>query len=284
MPHCPEEAQTAVSASLDAAPLPMPAVLPPLPSPPIEAARSDAAGTPWGFWATLGFTAIILVATIILGLGTLFAAAIGRSVLNTPASIARTDLAVSGFLLALSTLLSMPVSCGLTLLFASLRRNLDLQDYLGLRWPALRQFLYWLAGLAIVMALSDTAVALAGGDVVPNFMIEAHQSAGFLPLFYFAIIVAAPLSEEFLFRGFLLAGLRHTRLGAWGAIALAALLWAGLHTQYDFMGFASVLFSGLFLGYARIRTGSLWLCIVLHGMNNLIASIELWIVLARMES
>ena len=97
-----------------------------------------------------------------------------------------------------------------------------------------------------------------------------------------AIVVAAPVSEETLFRGFFFAGVAHSRIGVPGAIILGSLIWALIHLQYDFYGMATIFFSGLLLGYVRFKTGSIYATMFLHGLMNLLATIET--VIARHTS
>jgi membrane protease YdiL (CAAX protease family) len=113
--------------------------------------------------------------------------------------------------------------------------------------------------------------------------VELYRNAGVRPLLWLAIVVAAPVAEEFIFRGFLFTGLRGLGLSGWrnlAAVVATAGVWAGIHFQYDAFGVASVFLGGLLLGYARLRTGSLWLCIVLHAIMNLVATVEVEVMLA----
>ena len=80
--------------------------------------------------------------------------------------------------------------------------------------------------------------------------------------------------EELLFRGFLISGLRPTRLGASGAVLASALLWSAIHGQYDLYGMASIFALGVLLGAARVKTGSVLVAIVMHGLSNAIATLE----------
>jgi len=80
--------------------------------------------------------------------------------------------------------------------------------------------------------------------------------------------IGAPLSEELLFRGFLLAALAQTRLGFWGAALVSTLLWAGLHAGYSLLGLAEVFAIGLFLSWVLWRTGSLRVVIFCHALYN----------------
>ena len=63
-------------------------------------------------------------------------------------------------------------------------------------------------------------------------------------------------------------------LGVAGAIVLSSLAWTSLHLQYDWFFFGEVFSIGLLLGYLRYRTNSTWLTIVLHGINNLAATLQ----------
>ena len=56
---------------------------------------------------------------------------------------------------------------------------------------------------------------------------------------------------------------------------VTALVWAAIHWHYDFYGIATVFAIGLLLGWARLRTGSLTLTIALHAAFNLVAMLEL---------
>jgi uncharacterized protein len=57
-------------------------------------------------------------------------------------------------------------------------------------------------------------------------------------------------------------------------VIITSLLWAAIHLQYDLYGIATIFVGGIFLGWVRLKTDSIWLCIILHGMMNLIATLE----------
>jgi membrane protease YdiL (CAAX protease family) len=85
-----------------------------------------------------------------------------------------------------------------------------------------------------------------------------------------AAVVAfgAPLSEEMLFRGFLLSALARTRLGFWGAALVSNLPWAALHAGYSAVGLAEVFAIGLLFSWLLWRTGSLRVLIFCHALYN----------------
>jgi len=82
------------------------------------------------------------------------------------------------------------------------------------------------------------------------------------------------LSEELMFRGVLLHALRHT-VSIWPAVALTTLAFGAIHSLNVFITgdlrgaviqSTAAALSGLFFIALRLRTGSLWPCIVVHGL------------------
>ena len=88
-------------------------------------------------------------------------------------------------------------------------------------------------------------------------------SAGTLSLI--TLVVIAPVTEELLFRGTILRGFLG-RYGARKAIVLSALIFCFIHLNpYQFF---SAFVLGLALGWIFAATGSLWPCLVGHGLYN----------------
>jgi membrane protease YdiL (CAAX protease family) len=134
-----------------------------------------------------------------------------------------------------------------------------------------------------MLPLADYITVQSGEDVIPEFMTEIYvssQEAGmfFAILLTITLIVLAPLGEEILFRGFLFRGL-HAGLGPAGAILLTALTWAALHVQYNWLFMAQILFFGIVLGWIRWRSGSLLLVMLLHAIINLLALVQVSVML-----
>ena len=75
------------------------------------------------------------------------------------------------------------------------------------------------------------------------------------------------LLEELVFRGFILQPLR--RYGDWFAIITSALLFGLIHGNMTQAPFA--ILAGIALGYINIVSGSMWMNILLHFLNNLIS-------------
>ena len=86
------------------------------------------------------------------------------------------------------------------------------------------------------------------------------------------IVGVAPFSEEVFFRGFMYGGLR-PRMPVWAAAAISGLIFGLLHyTGPDSLAVVPQLaVLGILLAWLYERTGSLWLPIMLHAVNNAIA-------------
>ncbi len=242
---------------------------------PGEATRESVKG-PWGPWATVGFTCLIAAVSVVVQIALAIVyliVRVGRSP-TTSMSEAAAGLGADGFFGSMATVLSGSAALGVTILIVRLRKGPSLREYLAMRPVSLPTLLRWLLYTAIFVAASDGLSYLAGYPIVPDWMLDVYRSAGFLPLLIFALMVAAPISEEVVFRGFLFEGLRHSRLGDVGAMVVASLAWTSLHTQYEWFYVGLVFASGLFLGAARLLTRSLVIPIVLHAISNGIATLE----------
>jgi len=251
-----------------------PPSLPPEPKPPGEPDE----GRPWGFWATIGFSLAVAGAGLMTQILALSVVAM-IVVAWTGNSAALDNLEASGLVLGLATIAGTPVVVGLCLFFAWLRKGIRMRSYLGLQWPRWRVTLAWSGVVVLMIVASDTITTLLGRPIVPEVMVEVYRTSGFAPLLWLAIIVAAPLGEEFLFRGFLFAGLQRSRIGPWGAILLTALTWAVIHLQYDHYEVATIFVAGILLGYARWKTGSMLLCVTLHALMNTVATVQAEVLL-----
>ena len=174
---------------------------------------------PWGLWATVGLSiavaAVYLVTTVLIAVVVVIVE-FAANPRQDPSQLAEA-LEQSGLLLAMCAIGTAVVCGSLVWLFAWIRKGISVSAYLGFRPVRGLTLFGWLMGI-VGFALATDALTLAlGKQVVPEFMVLAYQSAGFLPVFWFGIVVAAPAFEELFFRGFLLEGLRYSRLRPAGA-------------------------------------------------------------------
>ncbi len=227
---------------------------------------------PWGFWATIGFSSVVLAALFITQLVVSFV--FGFFALQNPQIDLQTfssSLPFNGFYLAIAIIVSATICAGLTLLFAKLRKDIPIKEYLGLRKPTNRQLVSWLALLGIFLVFSIAFSYLSNYPIVSDFMVTVYKTAYFLPAFYLALLFMAPVFEEVFIRGFLFEGIRCSRLRSIGAVVLTTLVWTILHIQYHPRVLIEIFFFGLLLGIARHKTGSTYLTMAMHSLNNLVA-------------
>ncbi len=232
---------------------------------------------PWGFWATLGFSAIIFALFCALQLLTVIGF-VSLAKVQHPGldlEVYAKSLSSNGFCIAISEIVSGLICIPLTLLFTKLRKNISIKNYIGFKEPLTSEWVKWLLILAALLFLSDAVTLLLHRPIVPPSMVDAYKTASFLPALLFAIIIVAPIFEEIFFRGFLFQGIRYSRLGPIGAIGITSFFWAVIHVQYDIYGITTVFALGILLGVARLKTGSIHLLMVMHSLASLVATIEM---------
>ncbi|AYC30534.1 CPBP family intramembrane metalloprotease [Paenisporosarcina cavernae] len=94
--------------------------------------------------------------------------------------------------------------------------------------------------------------------------LRFNLSTDYSPVLFVAMIIIAPLWEEFFFRGMLIGGLRQ-KLPVWICVILSATLFAFLHPLYPLFGFTlAILYTILFFA-----TKSLWITVIVHSAWNI---------------
>ena len=148
------------------------------------------------------------------------------------------------------------------------KRNLNLSRELGLQSVTAQ-----IAGLSVILygifAVIEHFYGIYFDVQMPEAFIQFILSTPTW-LALLSLVVAAPIMEEFIFRGFLFSQLRNTRLGGWGAIITTSFLWTVIHFQYETMILYVLFILGIFLGYLRYKYNSLYLVIGIHALNNMI--------------
>ncbi len=236
-----------------------------LPSiPRVAAVPPDSSGTevPW----TVGHIITGLFLFIVL----LFAAAFSARAIGPlyPAHEAALETWVAIHLLA--------AGVGATVWFMGLRRAACPLRAIGLTRPGTS---LGMSALLAVTALAFSILAtFAYGFIVDRLGLEILQppeieaeiifpGVGIL-LTLQALVLVTPLSEEILFRGFVLRGLLH-RIGPGLAVVSTALVFSAFHLDAGTM--IPIFFTGLALGWLHVKTGSLWPCIAAHAGQNALA-------------
>ena len=181
-----------------------------------------------------------------------------------------TDMTVYPIEDNLMYLLSVPLQV-LFIFWLLNKKNIDLPNSLGLNCFDRKAFVYAFAIWILYFAFSFLYGYLFEIEM-PNDFIEYSKAAPAL-MISVVFIIAAPIAEELLFRGYLFSQLINTKLGIYGTIIFTSLLWTGLHAQYDIDILFSIFFLGLVLGYVRYKYESVYLAIVIHAIHNIQATI-----------
>lgn len=142
-------------------------------------------------------------------------------------------------------------------------------SFLGMRRPSLRSMLTWTAAF-IALAFAVEGLSRLTPWFETDFMIEVVGSSTDRLLLYLGIGIMPAIFEELLLRGLLFGTLRHIA-DEHTAVAITAGSFAVMHLQYTLPILFLVLAIGIVLGYARSRSGSLWLPIALHMANNVLS-------------
>ncbi|MBG8554830.1 CPBP family intramembrane glutamic endopeptidase [Hymenobacter guriensis] len=171
-----------------------------------------------------------------------------------------------------ATLVIVTISSNLALLGVLRRRA-------GSRWVPVRPLgkeQVWLyAALPLLVLAMVMVLSLLDLLHLPNWADASFKELAKAPVLAFVVLcVAAPVLEELLFRGVLLAGLlRNYPQRPWMAIGQSALLFGLIHGNPAQMVGTGLI--GLLLGWLYYRTQSLWLCMATHALNNLLAFLGL---------
>ena len=245
---------------------------------PISVIRAERAPRIWKFWGTALWGLFIFAAMFVGQI-----AVVAWFVLRREGPIdlaAATQVVGGGLTISLSVIMGLPAVLAALWLAIRVSRT-PFADYLALRWTSWRNVLIGVVSLVVLVLAWDLLSRATGREVEPGFMGDVLKSAradGALWLLVIAFCVAAPISEELFARGFLYRGWSESFLRAPGAILLSSIVWTGLHLQYDLFFLGEVFSIGLLLGYLRYRFHSTWLTIVLHGLNNLAATVQtIWL-------
>ena len=128
----------------------------------------------------------------------------------------------------------------------------------------------WLSGMEDWMWNAEETA----GTLTEAFL--KAEGIGGLLFNLFLIAVLPALGEELLFRGLIQRILTDlTKNIHWG-IWLSAALFSALHLQ--FFGFVPRMVLGAMFGYLLVWSGSLWLPILAHFLNNAMAVIALYLI------
>lgn len=217
----------------------------------------------WGRWATLGLGIVALMggqAAALLALTWWY----GTGIAHMP------DFSGDGVAITIVIFVSTPVQLALLWLMAQ-RPGGSAADYLAFKLPSRSEVLFGVGATVALIIVGNAVSWLFGRFIVTSFQLDIYRTAstaGWLPLLWLAVVVATPIGEESLFRGFLFRGWLRTPRDTWPVILLTAFLWSIVHVQYDWFVIAQVFCFGVLLGWLRWASGSAILTMLLHALIN----------------
>ena len=234
----------------------------------------------WGFLGTLLWGIFIIV--ILLGVGQLIPIYIFAffhepivdiTILRHYMALMETD----AFLLSISAIGSTLLAVPLVFLIAKFKKGSNLKEYFSLKSFCRKTLLFWILATFLMLIAEDVITTLFTIQEIPSFMMNiSYPNDASKILLVLGVAFFAPVLEEVIFRGFLLKGLSNSFLGVWGAIIISSFIWASIHFQYELVYLVMIFVTGLVFGYAKVKTNSLFIPIVMHMLFNLVAMVELY--------
>ncbi len=171
---------------------------------------------------------------------------------------------------------------GVGVLYLSIKSYFPLPpDWFKFNWKS--NWILWGVGgylvatpIVIVVSLLNEQIwkGQGGSNPILQIVLEGKDPIALL-LFFLTAAVAAPLFEEFLFRGFLLPSLTRY-LPVWGSIGLSGLIFGVAHLSFSEIIPLTTL--GIILGVVYTRTRNLLAPMLLHSLWNSTTLISLYIL------
>ncbi len=241
---------------------------------------------PWSAKATLGLTFLLFILYFVISIISLMvgagieAASSGVTAENAQAFGEKLgqELALDGDFNAINYLVTALCLSPLVFYFAGRRKVTTAASYLGFnKLPSKANFITFnlaILGYFIFSYFASTALSIE----TPQIMIDMYNTTDYLFLLFIAVVIAAPIFEELVFRGFMFKGLKNSPLGVVGTIIITSVLFTLIHAgQYDLNVLAILFPLAVILGLSRQRSGGIYLPIYLHFVNNFYSSIEMYL-------
>ena len=131
----------------------------------------------------------------------------------------------------------------------------------------------WLFNSGVLSLIDEAGLFTSQFDYMENML--APLCSGSIIISIIAVGIVAPFAEEFLFRGVIYNTLSKKISIKW-TIIIQAILFGVFHFNLVQGAYATLL--GLVFGYITYKTKSLWPAIIVHMVNNLIATIAPYVL------
>ncbi|WP_367109305.1 lysostaphin resistance A-like protein [uncultured Psychrobacter sp.] len=182
-----------------------------------------------------------------------------------------------GTVVSASIIISCALITALILLVVHLKGG-RVKEYLALA-PFSWKVFVGMFGLLLLFMVGSQALTYWLAKSPSLFVDPLYDSVSSVWLLVLAMVIVAPIYEELVFRGILWSAIAEqfsssSALGKSGAIIaslVTSLIFATIHLQYGLYEISTIVILALIFCYARVKSGSLLLPIVLHIINNGIA-------------
>ncbi|MEN6668868.1 CPBP family intramembrane glutamic endopeptidase [Psychrobacter sp. B38] len=140
-------------------------------------------------------------------------------------------------------------------------------------------------GLLLIFMIVSQVLTYFLDETPLAFVDPLYQSVSSVWLLVLAMVIVAPLYEELVFRGVLWSAITEQFTdssvryhGELVASVVTSLIFAVIHLQYGLYEISTIVILALIFCYARFRSGSLLLPMLLHVVNN---GVAMWQYLAQ---
>lgn len=229
----------------------------------------------WGYGRIVGYTVLVFLGFSVAQFLAIAFLGVQRSLSDPGFNLQAwaNGLESDGTVMAFAAIGSMLLGVPLLRLLAG-RHETEPWAFLGFKALSLGAATRWCLALVVFIVASDLLTLALGRPVVPQISVDWYETVRHPVWLLLAFVVAAPIFEELFFRGFLIGALSSRAVRPVVSVVVASFLWSLSHLQYDLYGIAMIFLMGLILGAARTATGSVWPCLAMHALANLISVSE----------
>lgn len=145
--------------------------------------------------------------------------------------------------------------------------------------PALNQIVYWNQEMHLPEAFAGFENWCRAMERMAEEQTEGllnSTNIGVVLMNILVIGVLTGIGEEFFFRGALQRMLIHCNVNPHAAIWTAAIIFSFLHFQ--FFGFVPRVLLGVWFGYLYWWSGSIWVNVIAHALNNSFVIVSAWCI------
>lgn len=180
----------------------------------------------------------------------------------------------NGTVVSISIMIGCLLLIAISILLIRLRGG-NVPQYLALK-PFSLSIGIGMLGLLLIFMIGSQALTYLFHESPFDFVDPLYQSVSSVWLLIFAMVIVAPLYEELIFRGLLWSAIAEqfpsvsykAHRGAVVASLVTSLIFAAIHLQYGLYEISTIVVLALIFCYARIKSGSLLLPMLLHIVNN----------------